>query len=211
MNMEEAFEFTNYILDATRDHIVAIKIGYPLILKLGLEIIAEVIDSFGGIAIADVKLSDIENTNKLIAEELLEAGFDAVIAHIFQGKDTLRSTIEKLEKEDKGIFIVASMSNPGAERMFKPILDSILNMCLELDVTGVIAPATRPSEIMYVRKKLGDERLILSPGVGAQGGKIRDALSAGADFLIIGRSIYCSDKPQETAFRLAEISYETGV
>lgn len=43
-------------------------------------------------------------------------------------------------------------------------------MGMECGVTGFIAPATRPERITAIRKIAG-EKLILSPGVGAQGGR----------------------------------------
>jgi orotidine-5'-phosphate decarboxylase len=36
---------------------------------------------------------------------------------------------------------------------------------------------------------------IISPGVGAQGGSAADAIRAGADHIIVGRSIYQSKTP----------------
>ena len=39
----------------------------------------------------------------------------------------------------------------------------------------------------------------MSPGVGAQGGNSKEALKAGADFIIVGRGIYLSDNPAKAA------------
>jgi len=207
LNMGESFEFTQAVLDAARDYIVGIKIGYPLILKLGLEIVSEIIDNFAGVAIADVKLADIDNTNKLIIEELLEADFKGIIAHAFQGKDTLIPVVELLREYDVALFLIASLSNPGAKQVFKNAINYVLQTGVDLDVTGFIAPATRPDEIRYIREKVGNDFLILSPGIGAQGGKIEEVMESGANYVIIGRSIYCSNDPREAARRFAELSY----
>jgi orotidine-5'-phosphate decarboxylase len=48
----------------------------------------------------------------------------------------------------------------------------------------------------------------LTPGIGAQGGKVRDAIKAGADYVIVGRSIYESENPREVARRLYEETLE---
>jgi len=51
--------------------------------------------------------------------------------------------------------------------------------------------------------KMADNLLILTPGVGAQGGTAGDAINAGADYVIVGRSIYKSDDPRKAAQDLA--------
>jgi orotidine-5'-phosphate decarboxylase len=42
-------------------------------------------------------------------------------------------------------------------------------------------------------------RLILAPGVGAQGGKASEAIAAGADAVIVGRAIYDAKDPTSAA------------
>jgi orotidine-5'-phosphate decarboxylase len=42
-------------------------------------------------------------------------------------------------------------------------------------------------------------RLILAPGVGAQGGKASEAIAAGADAVIVGRAIYEAKDPAKAA------------
>ena len=49
--------------------------------------------------------------------------------------------------------------------------------------------------IALVRKVLGREKLILSPGVGTQGGEAAEAVNAGTDFAIVGRSIVEAAEP----------------
>jgi orotidine-5'-phosphate decarboxylase len=65
---------------------------------------------------------------------------------------------------------------------------------VESGARGVVAPATRPERIRLIRSIIGD-KLIISPGVGAQGGSAGEALQAGADYLIVGRSVYESEDP----------------
>ena len=68
--------------------------------------------------------------------------------------------------------------------------------------SGFIAPATRPERIAKIRSIVGN-RKILSPGVGAQGGSAADALRAGADYVIVGRSVYGSDDPASAVEAIA--------
>ncbi|KQM11241.1 orotidine 5'-phosphate decarboxylase, partial [Methanomassiliicoccales archaeon RumEn M1] len=52
------------------------------------------------------------------------------------------------------------------------------------------------------RQVVGD-LLILSPGVGAQGGSASSAIANGADHVIVGRSIYGAERPREAAEAIA--------
>ena len=45
---------------------------------------------------------------------------------------------------------------------------------------------------------------IISPGVGAQGGSAGDTIQAGADYVIVGRSIYQADDPAAGAKQIAD-------
>jgi orotidine-5'-phosphate decarboxylase len=47
---------------------------------------------------------------------------------------------------------------------------------------------------------------IFSPGVGAQGGDPKQAIAAGSDYLIIGRSIYAEGNPSVAAKRFQDMA-----
>lgn len=82
--------------------------------------------------------------------------------------------------------------------------EEMARLGVECGVDGFIAPATRPERIRAVRSIVGDGKKILSPGVGAQGGKASDAIRAGADYAIVGRAIYGSADPRASAEAFAE-------
>jgi len=46
--------------------------------------------------------------------------------------------------------------------------------------------------------------LILSPGVGAQGGSASATLEKGADYVIVGRSIYGAEDPRSAALQVVK-------
>jgi orotidine-5'-phosphate decarboxylase len=75
-----------------------------------------------------------------------------------------------------------------------PLAERMARLAVESGARGVVAPATRPERIRLIRSIIGD-KLIISPGVGAQGGSAGEALQAGADYLIVGRSVYESEDP----------------
>jgi orotidine-5'-phosphate decarboxylase len=85
----------------------------------------------------------------------------------------------------------------------QPLGEKIAKMAKELGATGIVAPATRPNRVRKYRKIIGNDMLIISPGVGPQGGKIGDAILEGANFEIIGRLIYNAPDQAEAARRIS--------
>jgi orotidine-5'-phosphate decarboxylase len=179
----------------------AIKVGYPLILATGLGIIRELAE-FAPI-IADFKVADIPNTNHLICEQVFKAGADAVIVQGFTGRDSLDACLQVASKYGKDVFVVSEMSHPGGAEFLQSVAEAIAKMAAEAGAFGLVAPATRPKRVKAIRKIIGDKLTIISPGVGAQGGKASDVISAGADWVIVGRSIYKAESPKEAAEQIA--------
>ncbi len=184
------------LASSLKDRIDYVKVGYPLILAAGLEIVEEI--SSMAPVIADLKIADIPNTNTLISEQVLAAGAKGIIAHAFVGKDSLSACVDAAREHGALVFAVTEMSHPGAVDFMAPVAESLARVAAECDVDGVVAPATRPERIRLIRSVIGD-RAIISPGVGAQGGSAREALAAGADYLIVGRSITDSPNPAASA------------
>jgi orotidine-5'-phosphate decarboxylase len=190
------------IADAVRECVDAIKVGYPLVLATGLGIIKELAE-FAPV-IADFKVADIPNTNRLICEQVFKAGADAIIVQGFTGRDSLDACIEVASGYGKDVFVVSEMSHPGGTEFLQSAAEAIAKMALEAGAFGLVAPATRPERVKEIRKIIGDKLTIISPGVGAQGGKASDVITAGADWVIVGRSIYKADSPEEAAREIAE-------
>ena len=182
-----------------KDHFDAIKIGYPLILSAGLGIVTEISATLP--VIADLKVADIPNTNRLICEAVLGAGASGIIAQAFPGKDSLQACAKSAAEHGADLFVVTEMSHPGAELFMAPLAERMARLAVEAGASGVVAPATRPERIKLIRSIIG-ERIIISPGVGAQGGSAGEALLAGADYLIVGRSIYEAEDPVASAKKL---------
>ena len=177
----------------------AIKINWPLVLSGGPEMITRL--SKLAPVICDFKVADIPNTNRLIAEEAFRRGASGIIVQGFVGHDSAKAVVEVAKGKD--VFIVTEMSHPGGREFTAPMADQLAKLAVEVDATGVIAPATRPERIAHVRSIVG-KLLILSPGVGAQGGSAADAIRHGADYVIVGRGIYGDPDPSAAANKVVE-------
>ncbi|MDR3075433.1 MAG: orotidine-5'-phosphate decarboxylase [Candidatus Methanoplasma sp.] len=182
------------IAESVSDTVDAIKINWPLVLSAGPEMITRL----SGISdvICDFKVADIPNTVRLIVEESVRRGASAIIVHAFTGEDSLREAVSAAGKAE--IFAVTEMSHPGGMMFTAPHAREMAELGAKCGVAGFIAPATRPDAIRTVRSAARGLK-ILSPGVGAQGGSASSAISAGADYVIVGRAIYGSDDPKSAA------------
>jgi len=186
------------IVEAARPYIDAVKINWPLVLGAGPGIITEV--SKLSPVICDFKIADIPNTDRLIVEQAMRLGASAVIAHGFTGSDSLKACVDASGGK---VFVVTEMSHPGGKEFTQPNAERIAAMAREQGAMGIVAPATRPERIARMREIVGDLKII-SPGVGAQGGKASDALRSGADFVIVGRAIYEAVDPAKAAVAVSD-------
>lgn len=185
------------ILENTVKYLDTIKIGYPITLALGPQIITTIKENFDVQIIADFKVADIDATNEKIVRNTLNYGADSIIVHGFTGEDSVTACKEAAEKLDKEIFLLTEMSHPGAERFLKPVSLDIAQMGVDLGITNYVAPATKLDRLKKIREIVGENSFIISPGVGVQGGEANETLKY-ANAAIIGRSIYNSQSPQET-------------
>ncbi len=177
-------------------HFDAIKVNFPLVLSSGLDVMAQLAE-FKPV-IADFKIADIPYTSSIISQLAFKAGASAVIVHGFTGSDTISAVIDSGKPFNGEVYVVSELSSKGGKEYFPSVADKIVEMAIDLGCNGIIAPATRVERIAHYRK-MSEELTIIAPGIGAQGGKVEEAIKAGADFIILGRSIYRSADPQGAA------------
>jgi orotidine-5'-phosphate decarboxylase len=157
--------------------------------------------SFGLQSIADIKLNDIETTNAVAVDHLINMGFDAAIANPFIGRDALASLVQKTHKADAGIIALVYMSHPEAKEGFgleiqgRGLYKMFFERAATAGVDGIVVGATQ-NEIL---KEVAGRLPVYSPGVGAQGGNAEQAIRNGADYVIIGRSIVEAKQPAKVA------------
>ncbi len=187
------------IAEETAPYLHAIKVGWPLVMNAGMDVVRKL--SQLKPVICDFKVADIPNTTRLIVRGAKEYGAYGIIVHTFVGHDSLEAAVN--EADDMKVYAVTEMSHPGALDFMQPHTEKMVKIAMKYGVTGIIAPATRPSRLREIRKIAGNLE-ILSPGVGTQGGKAREAIENGADYIIVGRSIYKEDNPKEAAKKLYE-------
>lgn len=187
-------EFNKQIIDATKDLCVAYKPNtafYECYGKKGWETLIETWkyipqDIF---SIADAKRGDIGNTSAMYAETFFNAAssdmsFDSVTVAPYMGSD---SVTPFLTFKDKWVILLALTSNTGHadfqlqqigdERLFEKVLQISQNWATDEQMMYVVG-ATRGAAFADVRK-LAPNHFLLVPGVGAQGGDLKEVCKYG--------------------------------
>ncbi len=154
----------------------------------GLKTIADAIHDGGCLGLLDCKLSDIGTTMDAGLHWIGELGFDAITFSPFPGYENgVDSVYRWSEAKQKGIFALCRMSNPGTHEYQSRLMDGVpFYQRLTKDATdhganGFVVGSTANEEMGIVRGIIGEERLILSPGLGAQGGDVAVAVKLGSN------------------------------
>jgi orotidine-5'-phosphate decarboxylase len=187
------FEFNKAIIDATANLVCCFKLNSAFYEAEGangveqLKLTCDYIRKNTTIPILlDFKRADIGNTNFAYAKfafSYLQA--DAITLNPYLGGEALGPYFDY---KDKGIIILIKTSNPGsAEFQNLKLNDKALyeivaeKAAKEWNKNGnvmAMVGATYPKELARVRQIVGD-MIILSPGIGAQGGDLKLAVQAG--------------------------------
>ena len=186
------------IAEDTAEFVHSIKVNYPIVLSCGLGVIEEL--SKIRPVIADFKVADVPHIAAEVAKLAFDSGASAVIAHGFVGSDSIRAILAEAGSENE-VYVVTELSSEGGREFLMEHAIEIASMAKKLGCHGIIAPATRPDRIKEL-KRAAEGLKVISPGVGAQGGKASDAIRAGADYVIVGRSIYAAENPRKAAERI---------
>jgi len=195
-------------------YLCGIKLNFHLLLPLSAKEIIKInktAHDYGLQTIADIKLNDIGNTNRVTTEHLWNLGFDAVIANPIMGLDSLKNLVKSSHKEQKGVITLCHMSAPEAKLSYdmeikmgkkQQLYQLFLNWALTAKVDGIVVGATFPKIIQYCSKQAGKNLSIFSPGVGTQGGNASEVISSGTNYLIVGRTILNAKNPVSMAKEL---------
>ena len=204
------------------NYLCGIKLNFHVLLPLGIKEISKInhhAHRYGLQSIADIKLNDITNTNKIAVETLWKMGFDAVIVNPIMGKDSLKQLTKIVHEKNKGIITLCHMSAPEAKSSYEmnvkaektkkqtKLYQLFLKWSISHKADGIIVGATFPEIIKFCKSNIKNSMNIYSPGIGVQGGKVKQVLSSGTDFLIIGRAILNAKNPINEAKKFQKLSF----
>lgn len=187
------FEFNKAIIDATHDLAVAYKPNTAFYEAYGLKGWQSLEKTINYInqkhpeifTIADAKRGDIGNTSAMYAKAFFEdLSFDSVTVAPYMGKDSVEPF---LAFKDKFTIMLALTSNEGAfdfqtknvegEELYKTVLKTSKTWKNSQNLMYVVG-ATKAEYFTEIRRIVPDSFLLV-PGVGAQGGSLKEVCKYG--------------------------------
>lgn len=221
------FEFNKQIIDATQDLCVAYKINtafYEVLGAKGWDIMERTVNYIPKehFTIADAKRGDIGNTSTQYAKAFFETlQFDAITVAPYMGEDSVRPF---LEFANKWAIVLGLTSNAGSKDfeqkkigskfLYEEVLETVSRWGRPDNLMFVVG-ATKASDFAEIRKII-PEHFLLVPGVGFQGGSLKEVSKFGLNKdvgLLVNASraiIYASQKEdfaQEA--RAVALQYQT--
>lgn len=187
---DAVFEFNKQIIDNTLDLCVSYKINtafYESMGSKGWDIMQRTVEYIPSthFKIADAKRGDIGNTSSQYAKAFFEVlNFDAITVAPYMGEDSVRPF---LEFENKWAIVLALTSNKGSadfqqqrtgdEWLYEKVIKQVASWGTPDNLMFVVG-ATKPAEMQAIRKII-PEHFMLVPGVGFQGGNLREVSDHG--------------------------------
>jgi orotidine-5'-phosphate decarboxylase len=221
---DPVFTFNKAIIDATKDLCVGYKINtafYEALGAKGWETLEKTVHYIGNdhFKIADAKRGDIGNTSSQYAKAFFETmPFDAVTVAPYMGEDSVKPFLEYVGKwaivlgltSNKGandfelLRMVAGNPKYGAgnQLLYEKVLQTVSGWGTTDNLMFVIG-ATHSGEFVNIRK-LTPDHFYLVPGVGAQGGSLKEisekAMNKDCGIIVnVSRTIiFASDKEDFT-------------
>ena len=144
---------------------------------------------------------------------------DLMTAHLISGPSVLDGMAEGWSNVGRlgGVLLLAQMSSAGNLLEIPGYTDAVVNAGKEHPACfGFIGNGSRANELAELRSKVGEVKMIWTPGVnlvtgdaelGQRYGDPTEAVLAGSDGIIVGSGIHRADNPAEAAKSYADVSW----
>lgn len=221
---DPVFEFNKRIIDATHDLCVAYKPNSAFYESRGIAGWQSLISTSQNIpktclGLIDAKRGDIGNTSAMYAKAFFDSessgmSFDAITVSPYMGIDSVKPF---LQFEGKWVVLLVLTSNEGGKDfqfintgnqcLFETVIDTA-NAWAGNDRIMYVVGATRSEEFIRIRKHAPDHFLLV-PGVGAQGGSLKEVARYGLNndcglLVNSSRGIIYASKNEDFAERARE-------
>ena len=198
------------------------KIGLQAFVANGPSLVREISDR-GERVFLDLKLHDIPNTVMKSVEESARLGAAMLTIHASGGEEMIRAASDAAKSSGGslmilGVTVLTSLDGQSLERIgmrdgAEAAVIRLAHLAMDGGAGGVVAS---PREIAAIRRTCGASLKIITPGIRTAGEaagdqartlSAREAVEAGADYIVVGRPIIDAPNRREAAeLLLASIS-----
>jgi orotidine-5'-phosphate decarboxylase len=197
------------------DAVTFFKIGFQLIIAGGMSL-AEDLVAAGRKVFLDLKLLDIDNTVASAVEAAAKRDFTFLTVHAYP--KAMRAAVAARGNSALallGVTVLTSMDDAdvaaaGYAVALEELVDARARDAVAAGMDGIVASA---AEVASIRRVVGPDKLIVTPGVrpaGSAGGDQKrvvtpaEAIRAGADYLVVGRPILEAHDRRAAAGRIID-------
>ena len=199
------FETAISWIKATEDSVSIYKLGLEFYLNFGAAGVEEVIRRTGAQIFLDLKLHDIPHTVGGAAKAISHLKPVFLTVHASGGRAMISAAAQAVP--DVAVTAVTILTSLADSDLFEigyanPSLESAVALAKMAVGSGAKALVCSPLETAAIRSAVGDEPIIITPGVRPIAEQGRDdqartmtpgdAIAAGANFVVIGRPITSS-------------------
>jgi orotidine-5'-phosphate decarboxylase len=203
------------------EHVGMFKVGMQLFTAEGPSLVREIVD-LGGKVFLDLKFHDIPNTVSHGVLEAAKLGVSLLTIHAAGGRMMMETVAKELQDEfgDRKPMVVAvtvltSLNDAGLAEVgiARPMTQQVVAMAKLAEECGIAGVVCSPQEIQLVRRAVGSNFKIVTPGIRMPGQAAndqqrlatpREALTAGADYIVVGRAVTAADDPRSALDALVE-------
>jgi orotidine-5'-phosphate decarboxylase len=202
-------------VERLKQKVKTFKVGPILFLNSRPEGIKEFIN-IGVDIFLDLKFHDIPSTVEKASRQVVQYGIKMFTIHAFGGLEMMRSTVEAVREESeklskpKPLVLAVTVLTSQAEENLREIginyssQEEVLRLASLADKAGVDGLVASGKEVEILRKEFGDRFTLVVPGVRLGSGTHdqkrvvtpSEAISLGADYLVIGRAITEGKNPE---------------
>jgi orotidine-5'-phosphate decarboxylase len=192
------------------DSVTFYKIGYQLAYAGGLSMVSRLTGE-GKKVFADLKMHDIGNTVGRGVESVAKLGASFLTVHAYP--QTMKAAVEARAGSSLKILAVTVLTSYDDGDLHAAgyrlnVADLVEARAQQAHVLGVDGLVCSPEEAASVRKIVGHQMNLVTPGIRPAGADVGDqkrimtpsrAISAGADYLVVGRPITAAADPKAAA------------
>ncbi len=214
---EERYEFCVRMVNEVWRNVAAVKINENFVRGMSERLhrsLTDEIRSKEALAIYDCKLNDVEHTAAAGVRTVKELGYEAFTFNPIFGN------AEDLAREARAaglhVFSLIHPSSGPSARVYRTrtqegtmLYELLLEQSLSAGIEGYVVGLGKGDDgsvLREVRRRAGEEAVILIPGLGAQGGDPKIAALHGGERIlpVFGRTVTSSQDPASASRELAE-------